>query len=63
MAKGYPPYSETPVPGGGRDERASGRSLFEVRQEKGISQEALAETADLHRTYISFLERLKRNQA
>ena len=36
---------------------AFGRSLYRVRRERGMSQEALAEAADLHRTFVSFLER------
>ena len=36
---------------------AFGRSLLRARQEKGLSQETLAEAADLHRTFVSFLER------
>ncbi len=34
--------------------------LSEIRKEKGLSQEALAEKAGLDRTYISMLEREKR---
>lgn len=36
---------------------AFGRSLYRARREVGMSQEALAEAADLHRTFVSFLER------
>ncbi|MDT0630407.1 helix-turn-helix domain-containing protein [Rubrivirga litoralis] len=36
---------------------AFGRSLLRARREKGMSQEALAEAADIHRTFVSFLER------
>lgn len=32
-----------------------------MRLAKGISQEALAEEADLHRTYVSSVERGERN--
>ncbi len=38
-----------------------GNKLKEVRLKKGISQEKLAELCDLHRTYISAVERGKRN--
>lgn len=38
-----------------------GERLREVRREKGISQERLAELADLHRTYVSSVERGERN--
>jgi len=37
------------------------RNLRLLRQEKGWSQEAFADEADLHRTYISDLERGARN--
>lgn len=37
------------------------RNLKRLRREKGWSQEDLAFEADLHRTYISDLERCARN--
>jgi transcriptional regulator with XRE-family HTH domain len=38
-----------------------GEKLREVRVRAGISQEKLAELAGLHRTYVSSVERGKRN--
>lgn len=38
-----------------------GRKLREIRSQKGISQEELAERAGLHRTYVSSVERGERN--
>ena len=37
--------------------------LKELRLELGISQEELAERSNLHRTYISLIERAQRNVA
>lgn len=38
-----------------------GRRVRELRQARGISQERLAEIAEMHRTYVSSLERGQRN--
>lgn len=38
-----------------------GEKVRTVRQERGISQEKLAELAGLHRTYVSSIERGERN--
>jgi transcriptional regulator with XRE-family HTH domain len=37
------------------------KNLRRLRQEKGLSQEAFADEAGLQRTYVSELERSKRN--
>lgn len=42
-------------------QRAFGQAVKAIRMEKGISQEKLAELVDLHRTYISDIERGGRN--
>ncbi len=36
-------------------------NLKKYRQEKGLSQEALGDLSELHRTYISAVERERRN--
>lgn len=38
-----------------------GKNLRELRQKKDLSQEAFAHEAEIHRTYISDLERGARN--
>lgn len=38
-----------------------GLRIREIRQERGLSQEELADSAGVHRTYVSSLERGKRN--
>jgi transcriptional regulator with XRE-family HTH domain len=38
-----------------------GAAIRERREASGLSQEALAEKARLHRTYISMIERAQRN--
>lgn len=36
-------------------------NLRRLRQERGLSQEAFADEANIHRTYVSDLERAARN--
>lgn len=45
----------------GRLQRRFGRVVRARREAVGLSQEALADGAGLHRTYISLLERGQRN--
>ena len=38
-----------------------GKTLQKIREEKGLSQERLAQSSGYHRTYISMLERGRKN--
>jgi transcriptional regulator with XRE-family HTH domain len=40
---------------------ALGRAVKELRKEKGLTQEELAQRADLHESYISVIESGRRN--
>ncbi|WP_035812702.1 helix-turn-helix domain-containing protein [Jiangella gansuensis] len=52
------------APDAERDVRAAfGRRVRELRKELGLSQEELADRADLHRTYVGSIERGERNVA
>jgi transcriptional regulator with XRE-family HTH domain len=42
-------------------QRRLGRNLRSLRRAKGLSQEAFADTLDIHRTYMGGLERGERN--
>jgi transcriptional regulator with XRE-family HTH domain len=50
---------KNPVPGHARQILA--RNLRQLRAQQGISQEALADLAGLHRTYVGSIEREERN--
>lgn len=43
------------------DRLAFGLRVRQLREQRGLSQEALAELAGLHRTYVSSIERGQRN--
>ena len=47
--------------GGSRFTRQFGERVRELREDKGLSQEALADEARLHRTHISLIERGQRS--
>lgn len=46
---------------GGTGRERLARHLRSLRAAQGISQEVLAERADLHRTYVGSIERCERN--
>lgn len=50
-----------PATSPGANRIAFGLRVRALRQARGLSQEQLAEQADLHRTYVSSLERGQRN--
>jgi transcriptional regulator with XRE-family HTH domain len=41
----------------GKEEVAFGKALYDLRQQRGLSQEGMADLCNLDRTYISRLER------
>ncbi|WP_231648615.1 helix-turn-helix domain-containing protein [Saccharothrix sp. NRRL B-16348] len=41
--------------------QAFGATVRQIREQSGLSQETLADRADLHRTYVSSIERGERN--
>jgi transcriptional regulator with XRE-family HTH domain len=50
------PRKRPPAPAPPPECRALGKRIRHLRTERGISQETLAERADIHRTYIGGIE-------
>ena len=42
-------------------QRAFGRNVRQLRQDRGLSQETLADVLDVHRTFVGGVERGERN--
>ena len=51
----------TVVPVTGDLQRAVGRNLRRIRDERGVTQESLGDTIGRHRTYVGAIERGERN--
>jgi transcriptional regulator with XRE-family HTH domain len=51
-----PKSRRAPTPAAPRECRALGRRIRHLRDEQGVSQEKLAERANIHRTYLGGIE-------
>ena len=62
MPKGTPrPPRRSPPSESARPQRALGAALAELRRERGLTQEALADASGVHLTWISAVESGRRN--